>query len=54
MRDHHDQLSKLKSGTVCEFEDPEYEAMKGKVAGRLGYKLVGHRLELRGIPLKKS
>jgi Fur family ferric uptake transcriptional regulator len=44
----------VNSGTVFEFVDPEIEALQEKIAARLGYKLVGHRLELLGIPLKKS
>lgn len=53
-RDHHDHLIDVNSGDVIEFVDPEIEALQEKIAARLGYKLVGHRLELLGIPLKKS
>jgi Fur family ferric uptake transcriptional regulator len=53
-RDHHDHLIDVNSGTVIEFVDPEIEALQEKIAARLGYKLVGHRLELLGVPLKKS
>lgn len=53
-RDHHDHLIDVNSGDVIEFVDPEIEALQEKIAARLGYKLIGHRLELLGIPLKKS
>lgn len=53
-RDHHDHLIDVNSGDVIEFVDPEIEALQERIAARLGYKLVGHRLELLGVPLKKS
>lgn len=53
-RDHHDHLIDVHSGEVIEFVDPEIEALQEKIAERLGYKLVGHRLELLGIPVKKA
>jgi Fur family ferric uptake transcriptional regulator len=52
-RDHHDHLIDVQSGDVYEFVEPEIEALKERIAERLGFKLVGHRLELLGIPLKK-
>lgn len=53
-RDHHDHLIDVNSGDVIEFVDPEIEALQERIAARLGYKLVGHRLELLGVPAKKS
>ncbi|SMY07632.1 Ferric uptake regulation protein [Flavimaricola marinus] len=53
-RDHHDHLIDMHSGEVIEFVDPEIEALQEKIAERLGYRLKGHRLELYGVPLKKS
>ncbi|SFR04208.1 Fur family transcriptional regulator [Poseidonocella sedimentorum] len=53
-RDHHDHLLDLQSGEVIEFVDPEIEALQEKIAERLGYRLMGHRLELYGTPLKKG
>lgn len=49
---HHDHLIDMKTGQVLEFVDPEIEALQEKIAQRLGYRLVDHRLELYGIPLK--
>ena len=53
-RDHHDHLIDVVSGEVIEFVDPEIEALQEKIAARLGYRLIGHRLELLAVPLKKS
>ena len=54
--EHHDHLIDLRSGTVIEFRDEEIEKLQQKIAQKLGYKLVDHRLELYAIPLddKKS
>lgn len=54
---HHDHLIDMQSGTVIEFESEAIEALQVEIAAKLGYKLVGHRLELYGLPLpgqKKS
>lgn len=51
-RDHHDHLLDLHSGEVIEFVDPEIEALQERIAERLGYRLVGHRLELYGVPVE--
>jgi Fur family ferric uptake transcriptional regulator len=53
-RDHHDHLIDMNSGAVVEFVDPEIEALQARIAERLGYKLIGHRLELYGVPSKKA
>lgn len=52
-RDHHDHLIDVTSGEVVEFVDPEIEALQEKIAARLGYRLIGHRLELLAVPLGK-
>lgn len=54
LRDHHDHLIDVNSGEVIEFVDPEIEALQERIAARLGYQLIGHRLELLAVPLKKS
>ncbi len=53
-RDHHDHLIDVNSGQVIEFVDPEIEALQERIAARLGYRLIGHRLELLGVPVKKE
>ena len=49
---HHDHLIDLKSGAVIEFVNAEIERLQARIAEDLGYKLVAHRLELYGVPLK--
>ena len=44
----------MHSGEVIEFVDPEIEALQEKIAARLGYRLKGHKLELYGVPIRKS
>ncbi|MEM1005583.1 MAG: Fur family transcriptional regulator [Pseudomonadota bacterium] len=53
-RDHHDHLIDMQSGEVIEFVDPEIEVLQEKIAKKLGYQLKGHRLELYGVPLKRT
>ena len=52
--EHHDHLIDLKNGVVIEFRSPEIEALQERIAREHGFKLVDHRLELYGIPLKKD
>lgn len=51
---HHDHLIDIKSGKVIEFHNEEIEAIQEVIAKRLGYKLIDHRLELYGLPIKKD
>ena len=51
-REHHDHLIDMNSGEVIEFVDPDIEALQEKIAAKLGYRLMGHRLELYGVPIK--
>lgn len=53
-REHHDHLIDMNSGEVMEFVDAEIEALQERIAAKLGYKLMGHRLELYGVPLKND
>ena len=48
VREHHDHLIDIDSGEVIEFVDNEIEKIQNKIAERLGYDLVGHKLELYG------
>lgn len=51
--DHHDHLIDLKSGKVIEFVNEEIERLQRRIAEEHGYRLVAHRLELYGVPLRK-
>ena len=48
---HHDHLIDVQSGKVVEFQNEEIEALQRKVAESLGFRLVGHKLELYAVPL---
>ena len=50
--EHHDHLIDIKTGGVVEFQSDEIEELQIEIARKLGYKLVDHRLELYGIPIK--
>ena len=52
--DHHDHLIDVESGKVIEFSNAEIEKLQERVARDLGFELVGHRLQLFGIPLKRG
>ena len=47
-RGHHHHLIDVDSGRVIEFADEEFEALARAMARRLGFTLVGQRLELFG------
>lgn len=47
--EHHDHLIDIDSGQVIEFRDDEIERLQREAARALGYRLVGHRLELFGV-----
>ena len=50
--DHHDHLINIKTGEVVEFTNTEIEVLQEGIAKAHGLKLVDHKLELYGIPLK--
>jgi Fur family ferric uptake transcriptional regulator len=51
---HHDHLLDVETGRVIEFSNSDIEALQERVARELGFELVGHRLELYGVPLAKK
>ncbi|MFQ5774124.1 MAG: Fur family transcriptional regulator [Kiloniellaceae bacterium] len=51
-KEHHDHLIDVRSGKVLEFRNEEIERLQRDVAVALGYRLVGHRLELYGVRLE--
>ncbi len=52
--EHHDHLIDVESGKVIEFHDPEIEALQQRIAERLGYRLVDHRMELYAVPVNST
>jgi Fur family ferric uptake transcriptional regulator len=51
---HHDHLINVETGRVIEFVDPELEALQRKIAEKLGFRLVDHRMELYGVSLDRK
>ena len=51
--EHHDHLIDINTGEIIEFVNDDIEKLQKKVAEKLGYKLVDHRLELYGTKNNK-
>ena len=47
--DHHHHLIDVETGNVIEFVDEELEELQRRIADRLGFRLVDHRMELYGV-----
>ncbi len=52
--DHHDHFINIENGEVIEFQNQEIERLQEEIANQLGFKLMDHRLELYGVPLKSD
>jgi Fur family ferric uptake transcriptional regulator len=52
--EHHDHLIDLQTGDVVEFRNEQIERLQELIARELGFRLVDHRLELYGVPLKED
>ena len=52
-QEHHDHLIDVNTGEITEFVNEDIEKLQQKVAKKLGYELVDHRLELYGSKIKK-
>jgi Fur family ferric uptake transcriptional regulator len=52
--EHHDHLIDVETGRVIEFHDAELEELQARIAARLGFRLVDHRMELYGVALKPA
>ncbi len=46
---HHDHLIDVETGNVIEFVDEELEDLQRRIAEKLGFRLVDHRMELYGV-----
>ena len=53
INDDHHHLIDINSGEIIEFVDKDIEELQEKIAKKLGYKLVDHKLELYGSKIKK-
>ena len=52
--EHHDHLIDVETGKVIEFVDEELEALQRRIAEKLGFRLVDHRMELYGVSLGRD
>ena len=52
--DHHDHLIDVETGKVIEFVDEELEMLQRRIAEKLGYRLVDHRMELYGVAINRG
>ena len=51
---HHDHLIDVETGAVIEFVDEELEMLQRRIAEKLGYRLVDHRMELYGVAVDRK
>ena len=51
---HHDHLINVETGEVIEFVDRELEDLQRRIAEKLGFRLVDHRLELYGVSASRQ
>jgi Fur family ferric uptake transcriptional regulator len=51
---HHDHLIDVETGNVIEFVDDELELLQKRIAEKLGFRLVDHRMELYGVALDRD
>ena len=52
--DHHDHLIDVETGQVIEFVDEELELLQKRIAEKLGFRLVDHRMDLYGVTLDRD
>jgi Fur family ferric uptake transcriptional regulator len=46
---HHDHMVCTKCGSIIEFHDPQLEQLQVQIAGRYGFHMLQHKMELYGI-----
>ena len=54
INDDHNHLIDINSGEIIEFVDKDIEDLQKKIAKKLGYNLVDHKLELYGSKIKNK
>lgn len=52
--EHHDHLIDMNTGRVVEFRSEEIEKLQERIAREMGFELIGHKLELYGLPLQAN
>ena len=53
INDDHNHLIDINSGEIIEFVDKDIEELQQKIAKKLGYNLVAHKIELYGSKIKQ-
>ena len=51
---HHDHLIAVETGNVIEYVDEELEMLQKRIAEKLGFRLVDHRMDLYGVALNRE
>jgi Fur family transcriptional regulator, ferric uptake regulator len=51
---HHDHLIDVETGNVIEFVDEDLELLQKRIAEKLGFRLVDHRMELYGVAIDRN
>ena len=54
INDNHNHLIDINSGEIVEFVDKDIEELQKKIAKKLGYKLVDHKLSFTAQKLKNN
>jgi Fur family ferric uptake transcriptional regulator len=54
LNDDHNHLIDIKTGEIIEFVDEDINHLQKKIAEKLGYTLVDHKLELYGMKKKSQ
>lgn len=47
--DHHDHMICTRCGEITEFSDPQLEQLQEAIAGRYGFHMLQHRMDIYGI-----
>ena len=53
-RRHHDHLVDVMTGRIIDFSCAEIERLQARVARRLGYRIVNHRLDIYVKPIQST
>jgi Fur family ferric uptake transcriptional regulator len=48
-KNHHDHITCIRCGKICEFHNAELEGLQAQIAKSLGFTLTSHVMELYGI-----
>ena len=49
LNNQHNHLIDIMSGEVVEFQNPGFEKLSKRIADKMGYKVIGYKLELFAV-----